>query len=158
MSPLKRFTDGKAVSHRIVTYALTPDGSELAVRIVLWILVIALGIFLVLWIYYSFMRAHKRPAPVKNKYKYQRTKAPAESRAEKEKPRKSESVPPAPEKPHEQSAEKKKVPEMPKTQPKTFVVPRGQSAPVRRSTMDLGIEPTKAGESSSIDTTGSGQA
>lgn len=142
----------------ILTYALTPDSSELAVRIVLWVLVIALGVFLVLWIYYSFMRAHKRPAPAKNKYKYQRRNAPAQVRTEREKLRKSESTPPAPEKPAVQSAEKKKVPEMPKTQPKTFVVPPKQSAPAKRATMDLGIEPTVAGEDTGIDTTGSGQA
>ncbi len=130
--------------HTITLYHAPQGISDLAVRVIVWVLAIVTAVFLALWLILLRMRTRARPQPIHARYTYtsRQTGAPAASVPE----RRQKDKPFAP-------AKERGIPEMPKTKSKTFVVPAKQQTIPKRDTMSLGIEPTDGNESTGFDTT-----
>lgn len=120
-----------------ITVFATGGGGVLAVKIAVAVLVIALILFIILLVTLIYMRSRKRPAPRDRYTVSRRTHTVREKPVIKPEPPKSEPV----------------IPVMPKTEPKTFVVPPKHTEPVKRATMSLGIEPISADTDIDIDKT-----
>ncbi len=120
-----------------ITVFATGDGGALAVKIAVAVLVIALILFIILLVTLIYMRSRKRPAPRDRYTVSRRIAAVSKDPVIKHEPPKSEHT----------------VPVMPKTEPKTFVVPPKHTEPVKRTIMSLGIEPISSDTDIDIDKT-----
>ena len=153
----------------ISTYRISSDGMELAVRIILWILLLVTVFFLILYLRFIRIRsgaARRRAAaqaakqnvytPSAERLRYTYTSkhsanvhTPASVHAASENtaaPRRhsdgKQQHTKVPTSGKATQTTNRPLPEMPRTEPKTYIVPPKQSVPEKRKTMSLGIEST----------------
>ncbi|MBQ8696557.1 MAG: hypothetical protein IJ519_02450, partial [Clostridia bacterium] len=139
MSLTVRSSDGKALTWYIkdITVFTTGMGmAEMAVRIAVGVLIAVIALFIILLLILIRMRYRKRPLPTV-RYTVRRRSADPTAVEPSPAPEKSEPA----------------IPVMPKTEAKTFVVPPKHTEPVKRDTLNVGIDPVSPDDDIDIDKT-----
>ncbi len=135
-------------AHGISVFSEKMGIDDMAIRIAMIILVCVLIFFIILLIILLRMRAKRRAkAKKRTRYKFARrnTLVVENVKVNVEIPSKKEQK--------SESKEENKIPVMPKTETKTFVVPSKHTEPTVRKTMSLGIEPVSKDAKIEIDKT-----